>query len=94
MPQRFTEVTDFAQVARRGKNWATFNTSKWRLPHLSSLNTFGDPNGTATQLVRHVEPPSGMARYVLVTAIALFALHFLLSRVLTRKYLHKYGHAD
>ena len=94
MPQRFTEVTDFAQVARRGRSWATFNTSAWRLPHFPSFNTFNDPNITVTRLVHRVEPPSGVARYVLVAAIALFALHFLLARVLTRKYLKKYGHAD
>ena len=97
MPQRFTEVTDFAQVARRGRNWASFNTSDWKFPRPRVPFSFNDTNGTAARIARRVarvEAPSGAAFYVLVAAATLLVLHCVLSRVLAKKYVKKYGHAD
>ena len=94
MPERFTEVTDFAQVARKGKYWVSFNASEWRLSHLPGLNPFGDSNGTTTHLAQRVNLPNGMARHTILAAIALFVFYYVISRVLTRKYIQKYGHAD
>lgn len=96
MPSRFVEVTNLAEAARKSDPRAYLADLPWNTSTITDLLPAWTPSNATRasfQWPDRIEPPQGVAMYVLLASLTLAIVRWVALRFETRRVLVAYGHA-